>query len=252
MRILVTNDDGIHAPGLKVLEGIAKTLTKDVWVVAPDSEQSGASHSLTLSMPLRLRKMKARRFAVAGTPTDCVMMAVTHIIEGKRPDLVLSGVNRGGNLGEDVTYSGTVAAAIEGTLLRVPSVAFSQGVTLGKPTTWATAAHYAPKILRKLLDAGWPADVLINVNFPDLTHDAVTGVTVCPVGRRDESELIIDPRLDPRGTSYFWLGFRKKGGKKPPANTDLGVIARGGISVTPLHVDFTHHATLTALKRKLK
>lgn len=252
MRILVTNDDGIYSPGLKVLEDIARTLTRDVWTVAPEFEQSGASHSLTLTMPLRLRKLTARRFAVRGTPTDCVMMGVTQVLKDKRPDLLLSGVNRGSNLAEDVTYSGTVAAAMEGTILRVPSVAFSQCLTLGKPTKWGTAAHHGPKVLRKLLDAGWPAGILINVNFPDVAQDAVKDMVLCPVGRRDESELLIDPRHDPRGTPYFWLGFRRKGGKKPAANSDLGVIARNGISVTPLEVDLTHRPTLAKLKRKLK
>ncbi len=126
MRILVANDDGINAPGLKVLIKIARALSKDVWVVAPEFEQSGASHSLTLTEPLRIRKLTSRKFAVRGTPTDCVMLALCHIVPGKRPDLLLSGVNRGGNLGEDVTYSGTIAAAMEGTLLGVPSIALSQ------------------------------------------------------------------------------------------------------------------------------
>ncbi|WP_284448308.1 5'/3'-nucleotidase SurE, partial [Pseudoxanthomonas mexicana] len=149
MRILVSNDDGIHAPGLKILEKIAHSLSKDVWVVAPEYEQSGASHSLTLTLPLRLRKINARKYAVRGTPTDCVMMAMHEIFKDKRPDLLLSGINRGANLGEDVTYSGTVAVAMEGSLLGVPSIALSQCFQHGHPVKWGTAEHHAPRVIKK-------------------------------------------------------------------------------------------------------
>ena len=167
-RILVSNDDGINAPGLKVLEKMAKSLSDDVWVVAPESEQSASGHSLTLTLPLRVRKISARKFAVNGTPTDSVLLAVQHIILGKRPDLVLSGVNAGGNLGEDITYSGTVAAAMEGALLGIPSIALSQVRVYGENVRWAASEHHGPKIIRKLIREEWPANVLINVNFPDL------------------------------------------------------------------------------------
>jgi 5'-nucleotidase len=250
LRILVTNDDGIHAPGLKVLERIALSLSKDVWVVAPEYEQSGASHSLTLSDPLRVRQISKRRFAVRGTPTDCVMMAVHKLLENGPPDLVLSGVNRGSNLGEDVTYSGTVAAAMEGTLLRIPSIALSQQLTPGAPVKWATSEHHGPKVIARLIGAGWPADVLINVNFPDVLHDRVNGMVLCRQGRRDLSDLVIDARIDARGQPYYWLGFRRQKGK-PKRDSDLAAVDAGAISVTPLQLDLTEERALKRLRAAL-
>jgi 5'-nucleotidase len=250
MRILVTNDDGIHATGLKILEKIARQLSRDVWVVAPEFEQSGASHSLTLTMPLRIRRVNARKFAVRGTPTDCVMMALNQVVGGKRPDLLLSGVNRGANLGEDVTYSGTIAAAMEGTLLKVPSIALSQCFSFGHPVRWATAEHHGAALIRRLLLAGWPEDVLVNVNFPDVPHDQVNGTVVSSQGRRDLSDLVLDARVDARGVPYYWIGFRRQVGKPQP-RTDLATVARGAISVTPLQLDLTHRNTLTQLKKAL-
>ena len=213
MRVLVTNDDGIYGPGLKVLEGIARTLSRDVWVVAPDNEQSGASHSLTLTQPLRVRKYGPKSYAVKGTPTDCVMMAVSEVMKGKRPDLVLSGVNRGANLGEDVTYSGTVAAAMEGTLLKIPSIALSQCYEHGKPVKWEVASRHGPGLVKKLIKAGWPAGVLININFPDVEPAKVKGSVVCVQGLRDISDITIDARTDARNVPYYWLGFRRHVGK---------------------------------------
>lgn len=247
MRILVANDDGIHAPGLKVLEGIAKALSKDVWVVAPETEQSGASHSLTLTMPLRIRRIRPKRFAVNGTPTDCVMVALNEIMKGNRPDLVLSGVNRGSNLGEDVSYSGTVAAAIEGTLLGAPSIALSQRLTPGQAVKWSTASEHGPKVIRRLLKAGWPKGVLININFPDVPHEEVAGVMVATQGQRDQSELNIDGRVDARGVPYYWLGFRRSLATYRET-VDLGAVERGYISVTPLHIDMTHRPAMKKLR----
>ena len=169
MRILVTNDDGIHAPGLGVAERIAAALSDDVWVVAPETDQSGVSHSLSLNDPLRLREVEARRFAIKGTPTDCVIMGLRHVLRDVRPDLVLSGVNRGQNVAEDVTYSGTVAGAMEGTILGVPSIALSQAYGPGgrNAIRWQCAEAHAPAVVRKILDEGIPASILVNVNFPD-------------------------------------------------------------------------------------
>ena len=252
MRILVTNDDGIHAPGLKALEKIAKSLSADVWVVAPEFEQSGASHSLTLTMPLRIRQVNRRKFAVRGTPTDCVMLALKTIMTGGAPDLLLSGVNRGGNLGEDVTYSGTIAAAMEGTMLGVPSIALSQVYLPGHAVKWATAEHHGPKLIRRLRKAGWTEGVLLNINFPDTTHDRVTGVELAVQGHRDLTELHIDDRIDARGVPYYWIGFRRQPDERPGRETDLGVVAEGGISVTPLQLDLTHGRTLKRLRAALK
>src|SRR6201999_2230573 len=167
-RILVTNDDGIHAPGLAVAESIARALSDDVWVVAPETEQSGASHSLTLTLPLRLRKISERRFAVSGTPTDCVMMAALHTLKEQPPELVLSGVNWGSNLADDVTYSGTIAGAMEGCALGIPSIALSQASDeeSREKIDWSPAAVHGPNLIRALLDAGWPQGTPININFP--------------------------------------------------------------------------------------
>ena len=250
MRVLVTNDDGIYGPGLKILEAIAHKLSKDVWTVAPDAEQSGASHSLTLTQPLRVRKYGPKSYAVKGTPTDCVMMAVSEVMKGKRPDLVLSGVNRGANLGEDVTYSGTVAAAMEGTLLKIPSIALSQCYEHGKPVKWDVAAKHGPGLVKKLLKAGWPAGVLINSNFPDVDAAKVKGAVVCVQGLRELSDITIDARVDARNVPYYWLGFRRHQNKHK-ADTDLGVTASGGISITPLQLDLTHKQSMTKLKAAL-
>lgn len=249
-RILVTNDDGIHAPGLKVLEKIAKSLSRDIWVVAPEYEQSGASHSLTLTEPLRLRRLSRRRFALRGTPTDCVMMAIHELMVDRRPDLVLSGVNRGGNLAEDVTYSGTIAAAMEGTMLKVPSIALSQSYQPGGAPKWSTAEHHGPEVIRKLVALGWPENVLMNVNFPDVTHGAVRGIEVCRQGHRGFEDLVVDARVDARGQPYYWLGFRRRS-ESFSGNTDLAAVLDGKISVTPLQLDLTDRRTLKALKAKL-
>ncbi len=252
LRILVSNDDGINAPGLRVAEKVARALTSDVWVVAPEFEQSGASHSLTLHEPLRVRRLSRRRYAVRGTPTDCVIMALDQILKGqKAPDLLISGVNRGTNLGEDVTYSGTVAAAMEGTLLGIPSVALSQGYTSPHPVKWRTAEHHAPKLLRRLLKEGWPVGVFINVNFPDVVSTGVKELAVTRQGQRDAANIFIDERVDARNVPYYWIGFRRHKGEVHP-RSDLAVVARGGISVTPLQIDLTHRRTRQALEQALK
>lgn len=250
MRILISNDDGIHAPGLQALIKIARQLSSDIWIVAPETEQSGASHSLTLTEPLRLRKISRRKFAVRGTPTDCVMLAMNQVITGKRPDLLLSGVNRGANLGEDVTYSGTIAAAMEGTLLQIPSIALSQVYRSPGHPHWATAEHFAPDLIRRLLKAGWPPDVLININFPDCAHAAVTGIEVTNQGRRDFKNAVIDDRVDARGVPYYWIGFRREIGTPDP-KSDLAAVDRLAVSVTPLHLDLAHRPSMSHLSKAL-
>jgi 5'-nucleotidase len=246
-RILVTNDDGINAPGLKVLERIARALSPDVWVVAPEMEQSGAGHSLTLRRPLQVRRLSKRRFAVDGTPTDCVLLAATRIVRGRRPDLVLSGVNRGVNLGEDVTYSGTIAAAMEATLLDMPAVALSQARNRQLPVHWGTAEAHGPEVIRKLLSFGWPAGVLMNVNFPNVTAENVTGVRLGRQGRRISNIEVVEAS-DPGGRPYLWIGdFSDDAARRQ--DTDLAAIADGAIAVTPLHLDLTHLATLRKLRQ---
>jgi 5'-nucleotidase len=250
MRILVTNDDGIHAEGLAVLERIARSLSDDVWVVAPETEQSGASRSLTLSDPIRVRRLDARRFAVVGTPTDCVLLAVQELVEAGAPDLVLSGVNRGQNIAEDVSLSGTVAAAIEGMALGIPSIALSQSMTIFHDEvklSYETAEAFAPGIIARLLKAGWPKNVLININFPSGEATGAVEVEVTRQGFRDVYLRHAEKRTDLRGRDYYWLGFKGKL-SKPADGTDLRAIYEGRISVTPLHIDLTDTRTLHALK----
>ncbi|TPQ50711.1 5'/3'-nucleotidase SurE [Prosthecomicrobium hirschii] len=247
MRILITNDDGIHAPGLAVLEEIARALSDDVWVVAPETDQSGKAHSLTLSDPLRLREIDARHVAVRGTPTDCVIMGLRHILPA-RPDLVLSGVNRGANIADDVTYSGTVAGAMEGTILGVPSIALSQafGWPKGSDVPWDTARTHGPDVIRRLIEAGIPDGVLMNVNFPNRAPDAVTGVIATAQGERNGDLIHVDERMDNRGFPYYWIAYRPKR-LEPLEGTDLWALDQGAISVTPLRLDLTDHG----LRQKL-
>lgn len=247
LRILISNDDGINAPGIKVLERIARTLSKDVWVVAPETEQSAAGHSLTIRRPLRVRKVSARRFAVDGTPTDAVLLGVNHVLKGKKkPDLVLSGINRGANLGEDVTYSGTVAAAMEGTILGIPSIALSQCMEHGHPVKWGTAEHWAGKVIRQALARGWSRNVLLNLNFPDVVAASVTGVELTRQGKRKIGDEIVE-RKDPRGESYVWIGAQRAE-ERSVAGTDIEAVYRGAITVTPLCFDLTHRDDMTALE----
>ncbi|MGB6390248.1 MAG: 5'/3'-nucleotidase SurE [Methyloceanibacter sp.] len=240
MRVLLTNDDGIEAPGLDVLEHIASDISNDVWIVAPETDQSGAAHSLTLAEPLRMRELGKRRYAVKGTPTDCVIMGVRHLLADDPPDLVLSGVNRGGNLADDVNYSGTVAGAIEGVMLGVPSIAMSlaTGQMEGGRPSWDTPMHHGAGLLRKLLKAGWPDGVVLNVNFPDCKPKAVKGMSATTQGQRDPGLLRIDARLDTRGKAYYWVGIKRRQAR-PPKGTDLWAVQAGRISVTPLQLDFT-------------
>lgn len=252
-RILLTNDDGINAPGLEAMEKIAGALSDDVWVVAPETEQSGASHSLTLAEPIRVRKLGPRKYAVRGTPTDCVMMAVMNIIEGPRPDLVLSGVNRGQNMADDVTYSGTVAGAMEGTALGIPSIALSQAYHIHsrERVPFEVSVDNGPRVVRDLLKAGWDEGVLLNVNFPDIAGPDNLQTEVTVQGVRDESNLVIDERADPRGNTYYWFGF-KRIKSQPPQGTDLRAVYDGRISVTPLHLDLTHFTSRDTLAGALR
>jgi 5'/3'-nucleotidase len=249
VRILITNDDGIHAPGLEVCEQIARALSDDVWIVAPETDQSGVSHSLSLNDPLRLREVSAKHFAVKGTPTDCVIMGVRHIMKDNPPDLVLSGVNRGQNVAEDVTYSGTIAGAMEGTTLGVPSFALSQGYGLETRANpyWDTALRHGPDVIRRVLKEGIPVGVLVNVNFPDCPPDDVKGVAVTMQGKRDQDLLRIDARHDGRGNPYYWLMFSRKERPKPRDGTDLSAMVSKHISVTALRLDLTDEPFMTRL-----
>jgi 5'-nucleotidase len=252
MRILLTNDDGIDSPGLHALRQIAGELSQDVWTVAPETNQSGASHSLSLHEPLRMRQIDERAFAVRGTPTDSVIMGVRHILKGKLPDLVLSGVNRGANMAEDVTYSGTIAGAFEGTTLGIRSIALSQayGLDRGKSLKWQTAIAHGPGLIRKLLALDWAPPSLFNVNFPDREPGEVEGIAVTRQGRRDPGLLAIDERADTWGNPYYWLAFERRR-SSAAEGTDLAAIYAGYISVTPLFLDLTHQAMRERLIRAL-
>lgn len=251
MRILITNDDGIHSPGLDALERIARTLSDDVWVIAPETDQSGVAHSLTLSEPLRLRQVSDRRFAVRGTPTDCVIMGVRKVLPGM-PDLVLSGINRGQNLAEDVTYSGTVAGAMEASILGIRSIAVSQAYNwdVGSEPDYSTAETHAPELFRKLLDFKMPRHTLLNVNFPSGGPEAVKGTKVTVQGHHEQSGLTISERRDGRGYPYYWLGFQDRG-QSMLENSDLHAVGEGYISVTPLRIDLTAHDMLGDLASEL-
>ena len=250
MRVLLTNDDGIHAEGLVSLEKIARALTDDVWIVAPEYEQSGASRALTLADPIRVRKVGDRKWAVGGTPTDCVMLGVRELIEGAKPDLVLSGVNRGQNIAEDVTLSGTVAGAIEGMALGIPSIALSQAMLAFHDEVvpyWDTAELFGPGVVRRLVEVGWPADVVMNVNFPSVPPELVKEVEVTRQGFRDTHIRTFDRPTDLRGRDYYWMGFSGQM-SKPADGTDLKAVYGGKISVTPLHIDLTHRESIHELK----
>jgi 5'-nucleotidase len=246
MRILLTNDDGVNAAGLKVLETVARSFSDDIWTVAPTEEQSGAGHSLTLTRPVRLRKLGERRFCVTGTPTDSVMMAIAHLLKDDPPDLVLSGVNRGANLGEDVTYSGTCSAAMEGALAGIPSIALSQSYAkegMGDTVPFAAAEAWAERVLAPLIETRMEKRTLVNINFPALPPSEVKGIRVVRQGLRDYGRLNIVKRTDPRGYDYFWFGLGSMI-HTPSHATDLEAIADGYISVTPLHLDLTHEPSM--------
>jgi len=249
-RILVTNDDGIGSAGIRVLERIARGLARDVWTVAPETQQSAVSHALTIRRPLRLSRIAPRRFAVDGTPTDSVLIGVHEVLKGRGPDLVLSGINMGANLGEDIGYSGTVAAAMEACLLGFRAVAISLDLprngTVAKPPRWDTCVALLPGILRTLAGFAWPEATLINVNIPDLPHGAVDGVRVAHQGRRKEG-LRLEKRTDPEGRPYFWiLDYSKE--EAQPRGSDLSAINAGAVAITPVTIDATARSALPALR----
>ena len=249
MRILLTNDDGVNARGLALLEKVARRFSDDIWIVAPTEEQSGAGHSLTLTTPVRLRRHDERRFSVTGTPTDAVMLALAHIMKDSPPDVILSGINRGANLAEDVTYSGTVSAAMEGALAGVRSIALSQAYSregMGDTVPFAAAEAWAERVLGPLLKFESAPGTLINVNFPATPPENVKGIRVCRQGLRDYGRLRIVQRTDPRGYDYYWFGLGPMV-ETPSHSTDLEAIADGYVAVSPLHLDLTHDPSLQAL-----
>lgn len=241
MIILVSNDDGIRAAGIRALEAALAPLG-ELWVIAPDREQSAASHSLSLYRPLRVEKIDDRHFSVDGTPTDAVNLAINGIMP-RKPDLVVSGINHGGNLGDDVTYSGTVSAAMEGTLLGVPSIAVSL-VTHDAPD-FSAAAAFSARMARAVSERGIPPDTLININVPALPASELRGYRITRQGKRRYGDAIVE-HFDPRGRKYYWIGGEDLG-FVPAEGTDCTAVADGFISVTPLHLDLTNYASIAAI-----
>lgn len=254
-RILVTNDDGLGAQGILILEKIARALSNDVWVVAPALEQSGAGHSLTLHMPLRVEQKSERHFAVSGTPTDAVLLATKEILpKDKSVDLVLSGINRGCNIAEDVTYSGTIAGAMEGTLLGVPSIAFSQAIAVQAhdiPVHWETAEHYAAEVIRLMQGMVLPRGVFLSANMPPLPIGEVKGIVAAPQGRRKLAENM-DKRYDPKGRAYYWIGGGGIGGQDEVAGSDHDYVCQGYVTITPYNMDLTAYAVMNDLKARVE
>ncbi|MCD6288609.1 MAG: 5'/3'-nucleotidase SurE [Candidatus Hydrogenedentes bacterium] len=239
--ILVTNDDGVRAEGVRALaDGLASV--GEVVTVAPDREMSGAGHSVTLRHPLRVTKIDDRRYAVDGTPTDCVLLGSLSVLP-RKPDLLVSGINRGANLGDDVTYSGTVAAACEGTLLGIPS--FSISVVDTVHTRFDVAASFAAKLAKHILGRELPADTLLNVNVPNLPASEIKGVDITRQGKHVYRDQVIEKK-DPRGQTYYWIAGTIK--SNPVDGTDLGAVSQNRISITPLHLNLTSDEFLDELR----
>lgn len=237
MRILITNDDGARADGIQLLEKIARTFTDDVWVVAPEFDQSGVSHAISLHEPKRIFKADDRRYFVNGTPADCVVIGAEHLMD-RKPDLVLSGINRGMNAADSIAYSGTVGAAMTGLLVGVKAIALSQFFH-GPNVAWDTAEAYARPIIEALLQADWPRPIVPNVNFPACTPDEVTGVSVCRPGHGFIGGMRVEERVDVRGNAYHWLQFKRAEEADMAADPecDLAQLVARKITITPLRPD---------------
>jgi 5'/3'-nucleotidase len=249
-RILLTNDDGIDAPGLKVLEAIAGELAREIWVVAPEHDQSGVSHAISLHHPLRITERGPRRYAVTGTPGDCAVMAACRLMAAAPPQLLLCGVNRGANLGVETVFSGTVGGAMTGVMLGIPSIALSQSWTDRDRIRWDTAKRLGGGVVRRLLTAGWGAGICLSVNFPDLPPGEAGRLTLARQSFGLIQGIDVLPRTDPRGLTYYWVGFR--GGRHQPGpDTDIEALAAGNVVVTPLRCDRTDDAAYAALEQAL-
>lgn len=248
--VLLTNDDGIDAPGLAVLEEVAAELAHEVWVVAPEHDQSGTSHSVSLHSPLRVSRRGERRFGVLGTPGDCVVTAVRHLMANARPSIVLSGINRGANLGVETMFSGTVGAAMTGLLLGLPSIALSQAFRDHERVRWDTARTLAPGVIRQLLDVSHDAPVCLNVNFPDVDASAAGPLTVTRQGVGLVEGIGVVPQIDPRGFAYHWLRF-ERGSRENAPDSETAVVNSGCVSVTPLQFERTDERTFAALETVL-
>lgn len=249
-RILLTNDDGIDAPGLEVLEAIAAELAREVWVVAPEHDQSGVSHAISLHHALRVSQHGERRFGISGTPGDCAVMGICHLMKDTPPQLLLSGVNRGLNLGMETVFSGTVGGAMTGMMLGVPSMGISQAYRDRANPDWSASRTLGAQVVRRLLDMGWGKDACLNVNFPALPAAECGEMTLARQGVGMIAGMIVDTRVDPRGMTYHWLNFRR-GDRQQGPESDYDAIRAGRIVVTPLRYDRTDEDAYRALAEKL-
>ena len=250
-RILLINDDGINAPGIELLERVVRRHCDDVWVVAPAEERSGASHAISMHDPIRMHKLDDRHFAIKGSPTDCALMGIYEIMP-QPPTLILSGINWGANLAEDVMYSGTAAAAMEGALLGVPSIALSQVHDFGH-VHWDTAERWLERVLAGILDTGFDDNTFVNVNFPPVPADQVTGIRVVDMGLRPPGSFKPEGRIDARTKPYYWIKIQYKTGAEGSSGegTDLRAISDGAISVTPVQLNWTAPAFKARLQGAL-
>ena len=249
-RILLINDDGIEAPGLAILERIAAELAREVWVVAPEHDQSGVSHAVSLHHPIRVTSRGPRRWAVTGTPGDCVVMGLSHLMRGSPPQLLLSGVNRGANLGIETVFSGTVGGAMTGMMLGIPSIALSQAWTNREAVRWDTAVTLGPRIVQELMNIGWSKDTCLSVNFPDLPADEAGPLTLARQGAGSVEGMDVEPRTDPRGFTYYWVSFRR-GDRDQGPESDVAALNAGRVVVTPLRYDRTDEEVYAILARSL-
>jgi 5'/3'-nucleotidase len=249
-RILITNDDGIEAPGLKVLEAIASGLAREVWVVAPEHDQSGVSHAVSLHHPIRVSEHGPRRYGITGTPGDCAVMGLCHLMKDGPPQLLLCGVNRGANLGLETVFSGTVGGAMTGMMLGIPSIALSQAWADRAHVRWDTAGALGGLTVRQLLAIGWGAETCLNVNFPDLPAADVGPLTLARQGLGLIQGMQVETRTDPRGLDYHWISFRR-GPREQGPESDLDALRAGHIVVTPLRYDRTDEEAYEILAKKL-
>jgi 5'-nucleotidase len=249
-KVLLTNDDGFDAPGLRTLTEVAAELAEEVWIVAPNHDQSGTSHSLSLHSPLRVSQKEERRYSVSGTPGDCVVMAVRHLMVPGRPDLILSGINRGANLGIETVFSGTVGAAMTGMLLGFPSMALSQAFSDRNAVRWDTARALAPKVIRQFAKGAWSEGSILNINFPDVPVGEVGPVelTTQGTGLMDDVEVISG--TDPRSLEYHWVSLRRSA-REDVVGSETFAIRRGRVSVTPLQFERTNQSVLASLQAGL-
>jgi 5'-nucleotidase len=249
-KVLLTNDDGFDAPGLRTLTEVAEELAEEVWIVAPNHDQSGTSHSLSLHSPLRISQKDERKYSVSGTPGDCVAIAVRHLMVSGRPDLILSGINRGANLGIETVFSGTVGAAMAGLLLGIPAMALSQAFSDRNAVRWETARTLAPKVILQFAKDGWSQGSILNINFPDVPVSEVGPIELTTQGTGLMEDIDVVSGIDPRSLEYHWIRLRRSAREDAPGSETFAV-RRGQVSVTPLQFERTNQTVLTSLQAGL-